>query len=87
MNWVYAWIGGCVVLHNLLLDLNEPWEPNEDEIAAILEEEGVDNGDADGDEDGEGPERPELSEVVNNGRRDELFLEYLRVRAEQEEVY
>ena len=29
LNWVYAWIGANVVIHNLLRDCNNIWEPKE----------------------------------------------------------
>ena len=39
MEWCYAWIGACVVVHNLLLQFNDPWAPEEDIINEILIEE------------------------------------------------
>ena len=39
MEWCYAWIAICVVLHNLLLGFNDPWIPEEGLIEEILKEE------------------------------------------------
>lgn len=85
MTWTYAWIGGCVILHNLLLDSNDSWEPPADEIAMILRgevREPVQPRDLQRERD----EREHLVEEVNNGRREELLLEFLRVRQEEAEV-
>lgn len=80
-----------MVLHNLLLDLNETWEPDEEEISAILREEGFNvdggnaEGDGEGDADADGAEREQLSEALNNRRREELLLEFLRIQEEEAE--
>jgi hypothetical protein len=38
LNWTYAWIGSCIILHNLLID-NAESAPSAEEIQQIVEEE------------------------------------------------
>lgn len=49
MNWALAWVGSCVVLHNLLLN-HDDWEPSQEELEGIIREndEGGDNDDGGG---------------------------------------
>jgi hypothetical protein len=38
LNWTYAWIDSCIILHNLLIDDAES-APSAEEIQQIVEEE------------------------------------------------
>ena len=80
MEWCYAWIAACVVLHNLLLGFNDPWIPEEGLVEEILEEEAYEirssasgrlqDGEQDNGQDGE-----------SDRKREELFSEFLRLVA------
>lgn len=80
MNWCLAWIGSCVVLHNLLLD-HDNWEPTQEELDEVLreireEEEDRDQG-VDGPGAGAGP--LELgADLGNADHRQALFQKYLQ---------
>ena len=39
LQWCYAWIVACAVLHNILLDFNDPWKPSQEQQLEILQEE------------------------------------------------
>ncbi|KAA8914387.1 hypothetical protein FN846DRAFT_1009398 [Sphaerosporella brunnea] len=46
LNWTHAWIGACIILHNLLIDDAES-APTAEEIQQILDEERLGNEDHD----------------------------------------
>ena len=79
MEWCYAWIGACVVVHNLLLKFNDPWAPEEDIINEILIEETQERN-------GIGTRNGDVLDEGNNHddshrKRDELYSEFLRLAA------
>lgn len=39
MQWCYAWIVACAILHNILLEYNDPWRPSNEQQAEIRREE------------------------------------------------
>lgn len=81
MEWSYAWIGACIVLHNLLLQFNDSWIPDEELVQEILLEEGRDCQRRRGDY-GEDNLDDEDNFNNDNRKREELFSEFLRLREE-----